>query len=77
VRPVQEELDVPMHCRVQVVLAAVQSPLLDDRKRASLLIPRICNIILNAPNSCRHVSFTTCLLCDALLVVVLCLGVRF
>jgi len=45
-----------MHCRAQVVLAAVQSPLLDDRKRASLLIPRICNIILNAPNSCRHVD---------------------
>lgn len=43
-------------CRAQVVLAAVQSPLLGDRKRASLLIPRICNIILNAPNSCRHVS---------------------
>lgn len=44
-----------MQCRAQVVLAAVQSPLLGDRKRASLLIPRICNIILNAPNSCRHV----------------------
>ena len=48
--------------RAQVVLAAVQSPLLSDRKRASLLIPRLCNIILSAPNSCRHVSGATLLL---------------
>ena len=43
-------------CRAQVMLAAVQSPLLTDKKHASLLIPRLCNTILTAPSSCRHVS---------------------
>ena len=43
-------------CRAQVLLAAAQSPLLDEKKYASVLIPRLCNTILMAPNSSRHVS---------------------
>jgi hypothetical protein len=38
-----------------VVLAAVQSPLLAERKQASVLIPRLCSSILQAPHSARHV----------------------
>ena len=41
--------------RAQVVLAAVQSPLLAEAKQASVLIPRLCNTILLAPSNCRHV----------------------
>jgi len=41
--------------RAQVVLAAVQSPLLAEAKLASVLIPRMCSSILLAPSSCRHV----------------------
>lgn len=40
--------------RAQVVLAALQSPLLGDTRCANSLIPRICNILLAAPSSCRH-----------------------
>ncbi len=43
-------------CRAQVVLAAVQSPLLGDTKHASVLVPRLCSCILMAPQHCRHVS---------------------
>ena len=43
-------------CRAQVVLAAVQSPLLEDTKHASVLVPRLCSCILMAPPHCRHVS---------------------
>ena len=39
-----------------MLLAAAQSPLLDEKKYASVLIPRLCNTILMAPNSSRHVS---------------------
>lgn len=40
--------------RAQVLLAALQSPLLGDSRSANSLIPRICNIVLAAPSSCRH-----------------------
>ena len=40
--------------RAQVVLAALQSPLLGDTRCANSLIPRICNILLAAPTSCKH-----------------------
>lgn len=40
--------------RAQVVLAALQSPLLGDTRCSNSLIPRICNILLAAPTSCRH-----------------------
>ena len=43
-------------CRAQVLLAAAQSPLLAEKKLASVLIPRLCNSILTAPSSSRHVS---------------------
>ena len=39
-----------------MVLAAVQSPLLAERKQASVLIPRLCSTILQAPASAHHVS---------------------
>ena len=39
-----------------MVLAAVQSPLLEDTKHASVLVPRLCSCILMAPQHCRHVS---------------------
>lgn len=42
--------------RAQVLLAAAQSPLLAEKKLASVLIPRLCNSILTAPSSSRHVS---------------------
>lgn len=42
--------------RAQVVLAAIQSPLLGDTKHASVLVPRLCSCILMAPQHCRHVS---------------------
>lgn len=45
-----------LQCRAQVVLAAVQSPLLGDTKHASVLVPRLCSCILMAPQHCRHVS---------------------
>ena len=37
------------------MLAAMQSPLLAERKQASVLIPRLCASILQAPHSARHV----------------------
>ncbi|KAK9909040.1 hypothetical protein WJX75_006403 [Coccomyxa subellipsoidea] len=40
--------------RAQVVLAACQSPLLCERRSASVLIPRLCSSTLQAPSSCRH-----------------------
>ena len=40
--------------RAQVLLGAMQSPLLGDSRCANSLIPRICNIILASPSSCRH-----------------------
>ncbi|KAL3132600.1 hypothetical protein ABBQ32_009129 [Trebouxia sp. C0010 RCD-2024] len=40
--------------RAQVLLAAAQSPLLAEKKLASVLIPRLCNSILTAPSSSRH-----------------------
>ncbi|KAK9819719.1 hypothetical protein WJX72_001643 [[Myrmecia] bisecta] len=40
--------------RAQVLLAAAQSPLLGEKKLASVLIPRLCNTILMAPSSSRH-----------------------
>lgn len=40
--------------RAQVLLAALQSPLMGDSRCANSLIPRLCNIILAAPMSCRH-----------------------
>lgn len=40
--------------RAQVLLAALQSPLLGDPRSGSFLIPRLCNIVLAAPPSCRH-----------------------
>lgn len=43
-------------CRAQVLLAAAQSPLLAEKKLASVLIPRLCNSILTAPSSSRHVG---------------------
>ena len=38
-----------------MLLAAVQSPLLAERKQGSVLIPRLCASILQAPHSARHV----------------------
>lgn len=38
------------------MLAAMQSPLLAERKQASVLIPRLCSTILQAPASAHHVS---------------------
>ena len=43
-----------------MVLAAVQSPLLAERKQASVLIPRLCSTILQAPASAHHVSALSC-----------------
>ena len=43
-------------CRAQVLLAASQSHLLSEKKFAVVLIPRLCNTILAAPSSARHVS---------------------
>ena len=40
--------------RAQVLLAAMQSPLLGDSRCSNSLIPRVCNIILASPASCRH-----------------------
>lgn len=40
--------------RAQVLLAAIQSPLLGDSRCANSLIPRVCNIILASPSTCRH-----------------------
>ena len=42
--------------RAQVLLAALQSHLLGDSRCANTLIPRICNLVLQAPSSTRHVS---------------------
>lgn len=55
-------MDAGVH-RAQVVLAACQSPLLCERRSASVLIPRLCSSILQAPSSCRHVRSPTILLC--------------
>ncbi len=41
---------------LQVLLAAMQSVLLGDSRCANVIIPRICNIVLAAPPSTRHVS---------------------
>jgi len=41
---------------VQVLLAAMQSQLLGDSRVANTLIPRVCNAVLAAPSSTRHVS---------------------
>ena len=38
-----------------MVLAAAQSPLLGDKAQAAQLIPRLCSVILTAPQHCRHV----------------------
>lgn len=51
-------------CRAQVLLAAAQSPLLAEKKLASVLIPRLCNSILTAPSSSRHVSLNMAPSCD-------------
>lgn len=40
--------------RAQVLLAAIQSPLLGDSRCANSLIPRVCNIVLASPSTCRH-----------------------
>ena len=40
--------------RAQVLLAALQSPLLGDSRCSNSLIPRVCNIVLASPSSCRH-----------------------
>ena len=40
--------------RAQVLLAAMQNPLLGDSRSANSLIPRVCNIVLASPSSCRH-----------------------
>eukprot|EP00889_Picochlorum_renovo_P001482 jgi/Picre1/28512/NNA_003916.t1 len=40
--------------RAQVLLAAMQSPLLGDSRCSNSLIPRVCNIVLAAPSTCRH-----------------------
>lgn len=40
--------------RAQVLLAAMQSPLLGDSRCSNSLIPRVCNIALAAPSTCRH-----------------------
>lgn len=40
----------------QVLLAAMQSQLLGDSRVANTLIPRVCNAVLAAPSSTRHVS---------------------
>jgi alpha-tubulin suppressor-like RCC1 family protein len=40
--------------RAQVLLAAMQSPLLGDSRSAGALLPRLANIALAAPSSCRH-----------------------
>lgn len=40
--------------RAQVLLAAMQCLLLSDPRCANSLIPRICNAVLAAPSSCRH-----------------------
>ena len=40
--------------RAQVLLAAIQSPLLGDSRCANSLIPRVCNIVLASPPTCRH-----------------------
>ena len=40
--------------RAQVLLAAIQSPLLGDSRCANSLIPRVCNIVLASPATCRH-----------------------
>jgi len=53
-------------CRAQVLLAAAQSPLLAEKKLASVLIPRLCNSILTAPSSSRHVSLDTPPICKML-----------
>lgn len=42
--------------RAQVLLAALQSHLLSDSRCANTLIPRVCNAVLAAPSSTRHVS---------------------
>jgi hypothetical protein len=41
--------------RAQVLLAAMQSQLLGDSRIANTLIPRVCNAVLAAPSSTRHV----------------------
>lgn len=41
---------------LQVLLAAMQSQLLGDSRVANTLIPRVCNAVLAAPSSTRHVS---------------------
>ena len=40
--------------RAAAALAAAQSPLLGDRAAAGVLIPRLCNTILLAPDACRR-----------------------
>lgn len=40
--------------RAQVLLAAAQSPLLSRPETGPQLIPRLCNAILTAPSSTRH-----------------------
>ncbi|KAL4443784.1 hypothetical protein ABPG75_011521 [Micractinium tetrahymenae] len=40
--------------RAQVLLAAMQSQLLGDSRVANTLIPRVCNAVLAAPSSTRH-----------------------
>ena len=42
--------------RAQVLLAAMQSLLLGDARVANTIIPRVCNAVLAAPSSTRHVS---------------------
>ena len=72
-------------CRAQVVLAAVQSPLLGDSKHASVLVPRLCSCILMAPQHCRHVScppasltaLGSCRSCRILDTIIVAIGLTF
>ena len=40
--------------RAQVVLSIMQSQLLGDSRCSNSVIPRVCNIVLAAPSTCRH-----------------------
>ncbi len=51
------------YLRVQVLLAAMQSVLLGDSRCANVIIPRICNVVLAAPSSTRHVSLEVVACC--------------
>ena len=54
--PPVHALHSPLLPRPQVLLAAMQSVLLGDSRCANVLIPRVCNAVLAAPSSTRHVG---------------------